>query len=99
MQIDRLTLKSQEALATAQRLAGARRNPETGPHHLLLSLLEQEGGIVVPVLRRAGADPEAVRRRANEVLDGLPTVSGDAPAAPTLGSALIALLGGAEDQA
>ncbi|MEJ7789539.1 MAG: Clp protease N-terminal domain-containing protein, partial [Thermoleophilaceae bacterium] len=99
MQTDRFTLKSQEALATAQRLAGARRNPEAAPHHLLLSLLEQEGGIVAPVLRRAGADPDAVRRRANEALDGLPTVSGDVATAPTLGSSLIALLGGAEEHA
>ncbi|MGH2712642.1 MAG: Clp protease N-terminal domain-containing protein, partial [Thermoleophilaceae bacterium] len=69
MQPDRFTVKSQEALAAAQRLAGARRNPEVAPPHLLLALLEQEGGIVVPVLRRAGADPERVRRRANEAAD------------------------------
>ena len=69
MQADRFTVKSQEALAAAQRLAGARRNPEVAPQHLLLALLEQDGGIVVPVLRRAGADPERVRRRANEALD------------------------------
>src|ERR671914_510564 len=61
MQADRFTVKSQEALAAAQRLAGARRNPEVAPPHLLLALLEQDGGIVVPVLRRAGADPERVR--------------------------------------
>src|SRR5918999_1816381 len=53
MQADRFTVKSQEALAAAQRLAGARRNPEVAPPHLLLALLEQDGGIVVPVLRRA----------------------------------------------
>jgi len=99
MQADRFTLKSQEALAAAQRLAGARRNPEVSPHHLLLSLLEQDGGIVVPVLRRAGADPDAVRRRANVALDSLPTVSGDAAEAALLGSELIALLTGAEDAA
>jgi ATP-dependent Clp protease ATP-binding subunit ClpB len=49
MQADRFTLKSQEALSAAQRLAGARRNPEVAPAHLLVVLLEQEGGIVVPV--------------------------------------------------
>src|SRR5436190_965279 len=61
MQADRFTVKAQEALAAAQRLAGAHRNPEVVPHHLLGALLEQEGGIVVPALRRANADPEAVR--------------------------------------
>ncbi len=99
MQADRFTVKSQEALAVAQRLAGARRNPEVTPAHLLLALLEQEGGIVVPVLRRAGADPERVRRRANEAADALPTVTGDASSAPALGSPLIDLLKAAEDAA
>src|SRR5215218_4821954 len=99
MQADRFTLKSQEALAAAQRLAGARRNPEVAPEHLLVVLLEQEGGIIVPVLRRAGADPERVRRRANEALDALPTVSGDATSAPALGTALIELLKRADDEA
>src|ERR671924_1049552 len=99
MQADRFTVKSQEALAAAQRLAGARRNPEVAPGHVLAALLEQDGGIVVPVLRRAGADPERVRRRANEVLDALPTVSGDASAAPALGSEAIELLKRADDEA
>ena len=99
MQADRFTVKSQEALAAAQRLAGARRNPEVVPNHLLVALLEQDGGIVAPVLRRANADPEAVRRRANEALDALPTVTGDSSASPALGRALIELLRRAEEEA
>jgi ATP-dependent Clp protease ATP-binding subunit ClpB len=99
MQADRFTVKSQEALAAAQRLAGARRNPEVTPNHLLAALLEQEGGIVVPVLRRANADPERARRRANEALDALPTVSGDPSAAPPIGSGAIELLNRADDEA
>jgi ATP-dependent Clp protease ATP-binding subunit ClpB len=98
MQADRFTVKSQEALAAAQRLAGTRRNPEVTPQHLLVSLLEQDGGIVVPVLRRANADPERVRRRANEALDALPTVTGEA-AAPALGQDLIKLLQHADEEA
>src|SRR5687767_828808 len=98
MQADRFTIKSQEAFAAAQRLAGARHNPEVTPHHLLVSLLEQEGSIVLRVLQRAGADPERVRRRANETLDRLPSVSGDA-SAPALGQDLIRLLQAADDEA
>ena len=92
MQADRFTLKTQEALAAAQRLAQARHNPQVAPHHLLVSLLEQEGGIVVPVLRRAGADPESVRRGANAALEALPTVSGDTAAAPSPDSDLAELI-------
>src|SRR5919198_982664 len=99
MQADRFTVKSQEALAAAQRLAGARHNPEVVPQHLLLALLEQDGGIVVPVLRRANADPERTRRRANEALDGLPTVSGEATATPPIGSEAVELLNRADEEA
>src|SRR5215210_4665701 len=98
MQADRFTVKSQEALAAAQRLATTRHNPEVAPQHLLLSLLEQDGGIVVPVLRRAGADPARVRRRANETLDSQPVVSGDT-SAPALGQDLIGLLQHADEEA
>ena len=53
MQADRFTVKSQEAITAAQQIAAARRNAEVAPHHLLLALLEQDGGIVVPVLGHA----------------------------------------------
>src|ERR687895_2692525 len=99
MQADRFTVKSQEALAASQRLAGARRNSQVAPQHVLAALLEQEGGIVVPVLRRVGADPEAVRRRANAALDALPTVTGDTSDAPALDSATIELLKRADEEA
>jgi ATP-dependent Clp protease ATP-binding subunit ClpB len=99
MQADRFTIKSQEALAAAQQLAGARRNPQVAPVHLLLALLEQEGGIVVPVLKRVGANVEAVRAKANEQLDSFPVVTGDASAAPQMGEAMADLLGRADDEA
>src|SRR5437870_2490477 len=99
MQADRFTIKSQEALAAAQRLAGARRNTQVAPQHRLLALLEQEGGIVVPVIQRAGADPEAIRRRANEALDRLPKVTGDATDAPGLDAKTIELLTKADEEA
>src|SRR3954462_12763897 len=99
MHSDRFTIKSQEALQAAQRLAGARRNPEVAPVHLLLALLEQDGGIVVPVLRRAGADPGRGRRLANEAADQLPTLTGDAASSPALGTALIDLLKRGDDEA
>src|SRR5680860_684022 len=99
MQADRFTVKSQEALAAAQRLAGARGNSQVAPYHLLLALLEQDGGIVVPVLRRANADPESVRRRANHALDALPTVTGGGQADPALDADLVDLLRRADDEA
>ncbi len=99
MQPDRMTVKTQEALAAAQRLAQTRRNAQVGPHHLLVALLEQDGGIVVPVLRRAGADPDAVRRKANAALDDAPTVTGDSTAQPTPDAALGNLFAKADETA
>ena len=80
MQPDRFTIKSQEALQAAQRLADERRNPQTTPEHLLAVLLEQPEGIVVPVLRKLGVDPAAVRQTLGIALDALPTLSGGAAA-------------------
>src|SRR5829696_7380985 len=99
MHADRFTVKSQEAFAAAQRIAQARRNPQVTPHHLLLALLEQDGGIVVPVLQRANADADAVRRRANEALDAEPKVTGDATESPGFDFAVSKLLERAEEEA
>jgi ATP-dependent Clp protease ATP-binding subunit ClpB len=99
MQPDRFTIKSQEALQAAQQLAGARRNPQVAPVHLLVALLEQEGGIAVPVLKRLGVSPESVRAKANAQLDNFPVVTGDASAAPQLGEAMGEVLRRADDEA
>src|SRR3982751_711968 len=99
MHSDRLTNKSQQACAAALSIARARRNPQVTPYHLLVALLEQEGGIVVPVLQRAGADPESVRRRANEALDAEPKVTGDATQSPGFDFAVSKLLETSEEEA
>ncbi len=99
MQPDRFTIKSQEALQAAQRLADERRNPQTMPEHLLAVLLEQEGGIVVPVLRKLGVDPTAVRQTNGEALDALPKLQGSASPEPAGGSSeLVQILRDAEKE-
>jgi ATP-dependent Clp protease ATP-binding subunit ClpB len=99
MQADRFTIKSQEALEAAQRLAAERRNPQTRPEHLLAVLLEQDGGVVVPVLRKLGVDPSAVRATLNPALEALPRLTGSGaqePASPS--NELIEVLRGAEEE-
>src|SRR2546429_6754293 len=100
MQPDRFTIKSQEALQAAQRLADERRNPQTTPEHLLAVLLEQPEGIVVPVLRKLGVDPAAVRQNLGTALDVLPKLSGGQPAAEPAGgsSELVQVLRAAEGE-
>jgi ATP-dependent Clp protease ATP-binding subunit ClpB len=78
MQLDRFTIKSQEALQQAIRVAADRRNTETAPEHLLIALLDQQEGIVGPALRKAGGDPGAVRSATGGALDRLPTITAGA---------------------
>jgi ATP-dependent Clp protease ATP-binding subunit ClpB len=100
MQPDRFTIKSQEALQAAQRLADERRNPQTAPDHLLTVLLEQPDGLVVPVLRKLGVEPASVRQAVGAALDGLPKLTGaDAAPDPAGGSSeLVQVLRDAEKE-
>ncbi|HET7048617.1 MAG TPA: ATP-dependent chaperone ClpB [Solirubrobacteraceae bacterium] len=99
MQPDRLTIKTQEAIQAAQRLADDRRNPQTTPEHLLAVLLEQEGGVVVPVLRKLGVDPGSVRQELGRALDALPKLSGQGGSEPAGGSSeLVQILRTAESE-
>jgi ATP-dependent Clp protease ATP-binding subunit ClpB len=78
MQPDKFTIKSQEAIQAAQRLAHERGNPEITPEHLLAVLLSQEGGIVPSLLGKLGAPTESIRAELNAWLEKLPSVSGAA---------------------
>ncbi len=97
MQADRFTVKSQEAVAAAQLLAAARHNPETVPAHLLVALLEQEDGLVVPILQKLGDDPAAIGGRADQAIGALPTL-GDGDAEPRMSASLAQTLRQAEKE-
>ena len=56
MALDKLTQKLQEALQAAQGLASKSSHPELKSAHVLLALLQQEGGIATPILQKAGID-------------------------------------------
>ncbi len=76
MQMDKFTLKSQEAIQTAHTLAQNRGNQELQPEHLLKAILEQPEGVVVPVLQKMGIEPSVVLSETNQLIDKLPQVSG-----------------------
>jgi ATP-dependent Clp protease ATP-binding subunit ClpB len=75
---DKMTIKTQEALAAAQQSASGRGNGAIEPEHLLLALLDQEGGLVTPLLQKIGANPAFVREKTEAALKKLPQVSGSA---------------------
>jgi ATP-dependent Clp protease ATP-binding subunit ClpB len=76
MDLNKLTLKSQEALAAAQRLAGELNHQQVDNAHLLAALLGEPEGVVYPLLQKLDASPRAVRTRLEGILDRLPKVYG-----------------------
>ncbi len=76
MDPNKLTLKSQEALASAQRLAGELNHQQVESAHLLAALLTQADGVILPLLQKLGISPRTVRVRLDAVLDVLPKVYG-----------------------
>jgi ATP-dependent Clp protease ATP-binding subunit ClpB len=91
MDFQKLTVKAQEAFASAQGDAIARGNPELTPAHLLAALIDQEGGVAPRMLEKAGESPSAVRARLEEQLAGLPRMQG-ANAQPQASRALRSVL-------
>ena len=97
MRPDKFTVKTREALSRASELADGRGNPEILPEHLLLTLLEQDGGVATPLLARSGVDPRAVAPALERRLEELPRASGAAD--PTLSRRLRELIRQAEGTA
>ena len=95
---DKLTLKAQEALQQANQLASENGNPELLPLHLLTAMLEDQEGIVPPVLEKIGVGPQAVLSDVNRAMQQLPKVSG-ASYQPTMSPAGTRVLEGAFKEA
>src|SRR5262245_22474509 len=73
---DKLTVKAQEAVQAAQALADRESHQQIEPEHLLAALLQQQDGIVAPLLGKLGARAEAIRRDGEAEVARLPKVSG-----------------------
>ena len=80
MDFNRFTEKLQEAFRTAQSVAAGRGNQQIDVEHLLLALLEQQGGLAQSILARADVKLEDVHRRLIQDLDKLPKVTGSSAA-------------------
>ncbi len=76
MNIEKLTQKSRQALMDAQQLAAEKHHQEVGGKHLMLALLEQEGGITERFLEAAGIDLPSFRDGLNQLIDKIPAVYG-----------------------
>jgi len=87
MNFNKLTVKAQEAVAEAQNLARGAGNPEVTAEHLLIALLRQEGGIVVPILTKLGLQAGQIEAEVAAEVAKYSRVGG-ASAEPMVGSTL-----------
>ena len=78
LRFDKLTLKAQEALQSAQEIAAQYSQQQIEPLHILAALLGQREGIVPPLLGKLGVRLEALAPDVESALERLPKVSGAA---------------------
>jgi ATP-dependent Clp protease ATP-binding subunit ClpB len=74
--MDRLTSKFQEALGDAQSLAVGRDHQFIEPVHLMLALLDQQGGSIRPLFTQAGVNISLLRSQLSQLLDKQSSVEG-----------------------
>ncbi len=85
---DKFTLKAQEAVQRASDLASENGNSEVLPLHVLAALLEDQEGIVPPVLEKIGANPQTVLGEVRRELERLPKVSGGGAMQPHMSAGM-----------
>ncbi|WP_106848802.1 ATP-dependent chaperone ClpB [Blastococcus sp. Marseille-P5729] len=95
MDQQKLTTKSSEALAAAQRLAAEHGNPQLEPLHLLVALIEPSDAIARPLLDATGANPQSVLTDAQAKIARLPSASGATTGAPQASRTLLDVLNAA----
>ncbi len=95
MKLDKLTVKSREALVDAESLCRRLGHQEVTSLHMLSAFLGQEGGMVAPILNRTGLSAGVLGTEIDEALKRLPSVQG---AETYFGSDLTRLLDDAETQ-
>src|SRR2546429_149281 len=97
IQPDRLTVKAAEALQQAASLARSRGNPVVNDAHLFYALLQQDEGIVVPLLQKAGLNVTQLQADTQREIDRFPKQSGGVE--PTLSRELSRVLDRADEDA
>ena len=97
--MDKLTTKSQEALAEAISLAADRGNPQVEPLHLLSALLGQQGGVAVALLDAVGVNRADVAARTNAAIAALPGAEGSSVQQPSASRTLSRVISDAGKEA
>ncbi|MBD3184532.1 AAA family ATPase, partial [Candidatus Poribacteria bacterium] len=78
MRFDKFTLKAQEAVQASQEIAESHNHQAIEPEHLLVALLDQEGGIAPSILQKLGANPGSIAQQVKAEIEDLPKQYGAA---------------------
>lgn len=78
MNYENFTIKTQEAIQEASSIANKKDNAEIGPEHVLEALLEQQDGLIVPIIERIGVSSTELNNKVKELINQNPKVSGTA---------------------
>src|SRR5258705_7204849 len=73
---DKLTIKAQEALQSAQEIAQKLNHQEVDCEHLLSALIQQPDGLVRPLLDKLGLGPDSILQKLDDELNRRPQVQG-----------------------
>ncbi len=76
MRLDKFTIKAQDAIQEAQQFAGSKGHQQVDSLHLLVSLLQQKQGVVIPVMKKLGVNSDEVLAKTYKAVESLPQVSG-----------------------
>jgi len=74
--LNKLTLKSQEALQNAQEIASNYSNQSIEPEHLFAALIQDKEGLVGSIILKLGANKDFIQIKTGELLESLPKISG-----------------------
>ena len=76
MDVEKFTLKAQEALQEAKSIAERKHHQQIDVEHLLLALLGQKEGVVIPLLQKLGSNPDLIASQLGDELNRIPQVTG-----------------------
>ncbi|HEV8242669.1 MAG TPA: ATP-dependent chaperone ClpB [Nitrospirales bacterium] len=99
IRFDRLTIKTQEALAEAQKLAERAGHQSIDVEHLALALLRQREGLTQNLLEKLGVDPAVLGRELEKELKKIPQVSGSGASQVSITHRLNDVFSAAEQEA
>ena len=82
MRLDKLTIKAQEAIQAAQGIAEQNSHQQIEPEHILLALIQQKEGVVLPILKNLGVEPGSISAELEKAISSIPKVYGGGTGQP-----------------